>query len=623
MHENSNSNLQKNLKTVIGIMGCTNTDIAAYAGCSASNISRIRSGSRTYSKDSKTVKCLVAGIYEYASAYGYLDRLCSLIDCKRKDSVKDMQSALAHWLFKNNIYSDSISYETINHKLARFRFFGEKLNAIMDMLELSNVKLGKAISIDPSYISRLRNGVRTPKRNHALNEDIAQYLIDRIIEQNKQKQLSRMMNVSFAATNDEAYIKNAFLKWLTDSDSKSNESAVENFLENIDRFTPAIPKILPEMNDIIDSFLLDDKSDEYIGIKGLQSAVVRFLSNVISKKAEEIWLYSDQDMVWITENREYLLAWTFLLGACVKHRIKIKIIHTIDRDADEMISGLESWIPLYMSGMIEPYYCRKRSDLRFSHSLFICPKTVCVESYNVKGSENTGIYRYHEDEMHLMVYQDQFDSLLSYCEPLMKIYTQSDLAKYIFYTDSMFSKSGIITMLNSLSIAFMPNETLDSMLKKVQLTDEEKENIYAFHSNRKNLYNNAFRAGKASDIIPLPKPADVEEGKVSLNLENIRSGLRIPYTKEEYMSHVRSVLDALRTNTGYNLINLPEMPFLNVQIILNGDIVTVVKSNTPHIAFVISNPFLTQAFKDYTKKLLDKYYQGRSDIEQKLSEYLV
>ena len=144
----------------------------------------------------------------------------------------------------------------------------------------------------------------------------------------------------------------------------------------------------------------------------------------------------------------------------------------------------------------------------------------------------------------------------------MKIYTQSDLAKYIFYTDSMFSKSGIITMLNSLSIAFMPNETLDSMLKKVQLTDEEKENIYAFHSNRKNLYNNAFRAGKASDIIPLPKPADVEEGKVSLNLENIRSGLRIPYTKEEYMSHVRSVLDALRTNTGYNFINLPEMPFL-------------------------------------------------------------
>jgi hypothetical protein len=311
-----------------------------------------------------------------------------------------------------------------------------------------------------------------------------------------------------------------------------------------------------------------------------------------------------------------------LLGACVRNRVKIKIIHTIDRDADEMIKGIENWLPLYMSGMVEPYFSKKRSDLRFSHSLFICPNAACVESFNVKGSEDAGLYRYHNDQAHIKIFEAQFDFLLASCEPLMRIYTQSDLAKYIFYMDNVFNKSGIVTMLNSLSIGLLPKKTLESMLKRVNITDEEEERIFAFHLNRVNMYNNAINYANVYDIIPLPKPDDVAQGKISLSLDNISSGLRIPYTKEDYEQHVANVLDLIRTKPSYNLVNLPEVPFLNVQIILNGDIVTVAKSNVPQIAFVISNSLMAQAFKDYIKKLMNKYNQSRKDIEQKLSEYL-
>ncbi|MFA5341820.1 MAG: hypothetical protein WC332_08590, partial [Clostridia bacterium] len=363
--------------------------------------------------------------------------------------------------------------------------------------------------------------------------------------------------------------------------------------------------------------------NEYIGTQGLRRATIRFLANVIVKNAKEIWLYSDQDISWITEDKSFLIIWMTLLGTCVRKRMKIKIIHNINRDPDEMIKGLESWIPLYMSGMIEPYYSKRITDERFSHSLFICPDVVCAEASHVRGSEKTGVYRYHEDKMHLEIFMNQFENLLSTCEPLMKIYTQTDLAKYIFYTDNAFNKGSIVTMLNSLSIAFLPKRTLDSMLLRVSITDEEKEKIYSFYLSRVNMYRKAIKHENVSDIIPLPDIHDVEEGKISLNLENIRSGLRIPYTLDDYKSHVEKVLSVMKSDSTYSLVSLPETPFANVQIIINGDIVTVVKSNTPQIAFVISNPQMSRAFKEYASRLHDKYYQEREDIEKKLSEYLV
>jgi hypothetical protein len=620
--EKSNSYLSDNLKSLFNILGCTNSDIAVYADCSASNISRMRSGSRTYNKNSKTVINLNEGIYEYCNASNCLDKLCLIISCDRKDAKEDIKASTINWLYSENSNINQLTENLMNQKKIHFRFFGEKLNAMMDMLKLSNVRMGKAINVDPSYISKLRNGVRMLKRNSELSEDIAKYLLERIIEQDKYKQLSRIMNISMAVLQNEAYIKTAFLHWLTDLDNDSSASAIEKLLESIDGFTPAIPKELPDIASIITPLVMKDKDSEYIGIEGLRKAVIKFLSNVIMSRSGEIWLYSDQDMAWINDDKRFLSIWTVLLGACVRNRVKIKIIHTIDRDADEMIKGIENWLPLYMSGMVEPYFSKKRSDLRFSHSLFICPNAACVESFNVKGSEDAGLYRYHNDQAHIKIFEAQFDFLLASCEPLMRIYTQSDLAKYIFYMDNVFNKSGIVTMLNSLSIGLLPKKTLESMLKRVNITDEEEERIFAFHLNRVNMYNNAINYANVYDIIPLPKPDDVAQGKISLSLDNISSGLRIPYTKEDYEQHVANVLDLIRTKPSYNLVNLPEVPFLNVQIILNGDIVTVAKSNVPQIAFVISNSLMAQAFKDYIKKLMNKYNQSRKDIEQKLSEYL-
>ena len=45
------------------------------------------------------------------------------------------------------------------------------------------------------------------------------------------------------------------------------------------------------------------------------------------------------------------------------------MIHNIDRSFAEMMLGLESWIPMYMTGQISPYYLKGVQNNVFLHFL--------------------------------------------------------------------------------------------------------------------------------------------------------------------------------------------------------------------------------------------------------------
>jgi hypothetical protein len=113
--------------------------------------------------------------------------------------------------------------------------------------------------------------------------------------------------------------------------------------------------------------------------------------------------------------------WASLMAVCVSNGIKIKIIHNIERNLSEMTEAIEAWLPLYMAGTIEPYYCNKQNGNRFSHTMFICPDVAAITACLVKGTEDKGLYRYCTDEDELDYHINSFNTLLTDCEPLAHI----------------------------------------------------------------------------------------------------------------------------------------------------------------------------------------------------------
>ena len=130
-----------------------------------------------------------------------------------------------------------------------------------------------------------------------------------------------------------------FSYWLYGIDEpEDNIRAAENILDFFDSPPSGSLSGLPSIDDILAP---DNKSTSvYYGIEGLRNAVLRFLSTAVKERSENMYLYSDMDQSWMTQDRTFLLKWAALMLACVKNETHINIIHNLDRSLEEMSDAI-------------------------------------------------------------------------------------------------------------------------------------------------------------------------------------------------------------------------------------------------------------------------------------------
>lgn len=209
-------------------------------------------------------------------------------------------------------------------------------------------------------------------------------------------------------------------KWLYDFEP-DDHATIGTLLKDINSFIPIPSHNLPLFSQIATDEVLLDSSPHYMGTKGLQKAVIRFLCMAIISGAKELLLYSDEEMDWLVEDADFHLKWITLMTASVNHGIHIKIIHNIERDIPEMFEAIKSWLPLYMSGMIEPYYCTEKHENRFLHTLFLCPEVACISAFHGTEAPSERFYHYYTDKKFLNCRYQTFDSLLNASKLLVRM----------------------------------------------------------------------------------------------------------------------------------------------------------------------------------------------------------
>ncbi|MCR5122235.1 MAG: hypothetical protein K6B74_07430 [Ruminococcus sp.] len=397
---------------LIDLLNADSRQLAMYSDFSESVVSRLKTGARQPDKDSRTVSKLVRGAYLCSEDKGRLDALCRAVGCAEGDrDIKTVCTALTDWLFDGREV-DSFAADSGSAGAEDGSLFGKKLGTLMELAELSNSRLSKAVNVDPSYISRLRVGGRQIKRSNKLPKRICDILAARLIEKDCLNELSMMMSLP-AETVGEAELSEILLDWLSDKDAADDLVVVKQFIKSLEDFPAHFE--LPELP-------IDDRcvfSDSYIGAEGLRQAVTRFLCSAIRNGSGELLLYSDAGLEWL--GNSFITRWTALMTACVKKNTRIRIIHNVDRNARELITAITDWLPLYMTGLIEPYYCVRKQGERFGCTIFLDPGSACVESFCVKSIESTAEYSYITEPERLEVCRRNFDALLNDSLPLMKI----------------------------------------------------------------------------------------------------------------------------------------------------------------------------------------------------------
>ena len=131
------------------LLGCSSKDLAERSGISPSTLSRYRSGRRTPSYDGEGVRRLARGIVSIA----------------QKRGIEAVGS------------EESVAKELLNGLSHSSTSFSRRLDALMRALQISNVEMARQVAVDPSYLSRIRNGRRSPADPQGLAQRCAEFIV--------------------------------------------------------------------------------------------------------------------------------------------------------------------------------------------------------------------------------------------------------------------------------------------------------------------------------------------------------------------------------------------------------------------------------------------------------------
>jgi len=593
---------------VLALLGASSADIARAAGCDTSNISRMCSGARVPKNGGPAAARLVSGIYLFADDKNRVPTLRELLFCGEEVSAEDLKARLMAWLFEG-MEPPARAAEGKTRARTPFRSFGEKLDAAMHLAELSNVRLSKLVSLDASYVSRFRTGVRSPRSNPKTVDTICTVLLDRLRMLDRLEALGRLSGVpADALTGEEGFLR--FRDWLCDFDTEDRGAVVEKLLENIDAFSPE-GMAFPDPGAMPAGPV--DRREVYFGTGGLRAAVLRFLTEVAGAGPRELLLYSDQSMDWMVGDADFRQRWAAGMVRCVRGGTRIRIIHNLERDVGEMIDAIDQWLPLYMSGSIESWSCRKQADSRFSHTLFLCPGVACIEATCIAGHEEEGLYRYHTEEPMLLRCRRSFEHLLADSAPLVHIRSNLDAEQDVFA-----EAAGMTALVSTLSLATMPEETLGAILARSALDRADAEAVRAVWRSWRGTLERSLRDGFVYECVAVPEPEALRSGAVPVDIP----GADLFYTPEEYAAHIRSILALSETQPNYRFWPLPEAPFANTHVVISAETVAVSRLRPPHVTFVISHPAMCEAFNAYADRVKAQCRRDRLTVRDRLEQYL-
>ncbi len=483
--------------------------------------------------------------------------------------------------------------------------FCEKLDFVMKITNTTNSALARVISIDPSLVSRLRRGVRNPAKKENYLKPMAAYFAGKCDSHYQKTALRDVLTKnSNSFSGDPEQFTGLIYRWFIEEKLEHSKS-VENLFQGLTRFnfkkTSQIlsidPSTIPE-NTAANGAV-------FYGIEGKQAAVINLLSLVIKeKKPATLLLYSDEDMEWMTENSEFAAKGTVLLLQFVKNGGKIKIIHTVNRDLDEILSSVKKWLPIYMTGAIEPYYYPKTRDGIFKRTLFIAPGTAAVTSNSIGNSTAKAANFLFTDKNTISALTEEYNEYLSLCRPLMRIFNSSSKEEFLSVLSEFEKAEGNrILHTKTFSTVTIPLDLAERICSRL---GTDKDRVLSYEQMRIKRFEESLQSYKFTEIVPVPDVQAVCEGKLLVGYSQIHNINTLFYTPKEFCRHLQNIIRLLQTFDKYNLYPVNADAIEGMTYVQEDVGVIFGKIMRPDVLFATNESNITAAFWEYLRVMQEK-----------------
>ena len=493
--------------------------------------------------------------------------------------------------------------------------FHEKLNFLMTLTHSSNNTLGEAVSLDASYISRLRNGSRKLPKDPAFIPAMVDYFAQNINTEEQKRILATVPTFPYRYEDDGNRINQLLSHWLL-QDTDDMEEPIEAFLRRFSlvrhQADVTAPKLRPARP--------HSKADYYFGIKGKQEAVLRFLNQVAREKfTQTLLLFSNEDMSWMLNDPQFTKQWADLMTIVILKGNRIRIIHTVSRALNEIFDAITQWLPLYLTGSIEPYYYPRSQDGVFRRTLFIAPQTAAIVASSVQNNLDDMANFYIISQQLIKTFEKEFEHYFALCKPLMKIYTNEQtpaLQEALLGFDA--KPCNTLLYSPSLSLLTLPFAAAKSIAER-----SSQPAILAIYQSREIALLENLKHSTVVDFLSLPSLDTVLQGNLPLLLRELFNLPYFCYTKEEFRLHLANVVYLLRSEPNYHVAMHQQnvTPYL---LYIKEDFgVMLSKVTNPNAVFLIEDSGMTIAFWNFLYRQAKKTIKtNRQQIIHLLEQYL-
>ena len=503
--------------------------------------------------------------------------------------------------------------------------FNEKLDLLMDITNTSNSNLARYISLDASYVSRLRSGARVFVRKETKEEyarSMADYFARHCPHSHQRQAIYALLEIN-PSSYDEDEIAESIYEWLmTDDDTYS--ATVGNFLDGSSNIKVSRKPPVLSHDEPVQAMLPKSDTSIFYGVDGKRQAAIEFLSEVIRHdQPQTLLLFSEEDIEWLVGDRAFVVKWAQLMTEAISRGNKIRIIHVVSRDLDEMLSAISQWLPLYMSGAIEPYFYPKKRDGVFRRTLFIAPETAAVVSSSVAPGNYESANFLFRDKQVIQTCVEEFNSYLKMCKPLMKIFTAKDREPYIStLLEFEREEANSIITTESISLLTMPEALVHALFG--EFTHKERGWFLNQQRLRRENFYNQMQNYTFTEIIRLPHAESVKLGRVKIASSDMLSMYSSYYSPGQYVQHVRHIITLLETYPNFHVWIDPDPKEERPLVYAKEDVgVIVAKTSTPPIAMAINESNLTGAFWDYLRQTTGEKDHLRHEIKAETVDTLL
>lgn len=578
-----NKRFHEQLNEYLEELDCTAKELGEVSGVSAATLSRYRSGSRIPDAGTEAFNSICEAIGRIAGQRG--------IETLTEEKVRES-------------FLRCLDMTAVDKEQLRTNF-----NLLATALNMNMARLCQQINYDSSTVFRFRNGSRQPAEPEKFAEAVAKYVAENYTEAAEREKLARILQCDACEFVEQEHSADRIKRWLLEP-GREKESGVTHFLEQLDQF---------DLNEYIKAIHFDEwkvppaipfrlsTSKSYTGLKNMMEAELDFLKDtVLSKSMDPVIMYSDMPMEEMAKDPEFPKKWMFGMAIMLKKGLHLHQIHNLDRSFEEMMLGLESWIPMYMTGQISPYYLKAGQDQVFLHFLKVSG-SVALTGEAIRGYHSEGKYYLARSKDEVAYYRKRAGELLNCASPLMEIYREENAGVFEVFLRSDAETAGERrNILSAPPIWILDREWLEAFLLRRKVSGEQVKKILNYADTLRQLNEHILQRNRITDEITLPEQEEFAQYPVNLSLSGMFCETDISYTWEEYQEHLEQMRMYEQAHENYILKETKAQTFRNLQIqIHEGKWAMVSKGKAPAIHFVIYHSRLREAIEQFVPPVVE------------------